>query len=159
MIKKNIKITALAREIERLRKKRKRIVFTNGCFDILHAGHIHYLEKAKSLGDILVVGLNSDNSVRKIKGAGRPLIGEKDRAYVLAALEIVDFVVIFGEETPLRIIKTIKPDVLVKGADWRAEDIIGRNFVSSYGGQTKRIFFKKGYSTSKIISLIKKKFR
>ncbi len=157
MIKKKIRRrTTLVKEIERLRKKRKRIVFTNGCFDILHAGHIHYLKKAKSLGNILIVGLNNDNSVRKIKGTGRPVVREKDRAYVLAALEMVDFVVMFDEETPESLIKTIKPDILVKGADWKIKDIKGRNFVSSYGGQIKRISFKKGYSTSKIISLVKK---
>ncbi len=157
MIKEKIKKrTALIKEVEHLRKKGKKIVFTNGCFDILHAGHIQYLKKAKSLGNILIVGLNNDNSVRKIKGAGRPIVREKDRAKILAALEMIDFVVIFNEETPENLIKIIKPDILVKGADWKIKDIKGKNFVSSYGGQIKRISFKKGYSTSKIISLIKR---
>jgi D-beta-D-heptose 7-phosphate kinase/D-beta-D-heptose 1-phosphate adenosyltransferase len=160
MVNKKIKNrTALIKELKSLRKKGKKIVFTNGCFDILHSGHIQYLKKAKSLGDVLVVGLNSDSSVRKIKGKRRPLIKQKDRALILASLEMVDFVVIFYEEMPLNLIRAIKPDILAKGADWKTEDIVGKDFVSSYGGQIRRIAFKKGYSTSKIISLIKKRFK
>lgn len=155
MDKKILEQKVLLKKIQSLRKKNKKIVFTNGCFDILHAGHVQYLKKAKSFGDVLIIGLNSDSSVRKIKGTGRPINREEDRAFLLAALEAVDLVVIFKETTPLNLIKKIKPDFLVKGADWKENDIAGKDVVVSCGGQIKRVAFKKGYSTSKVISLIK----
>ena len=131
----------------------KRVVFTNGCFDILHVGHIRYLREAKSLGDILVVGLNSDASVRSLK-PGRPVNREADRAEVLAALSFVDHVVMFNEKTPEKLIKKIRPDVLVKGGDWKVKDIVGGDFVKSIGGKVKNIPFVKGYSTTSLIEKI-----
>jgi len=139
--------------LEKVRGKKK-IVFTNGCFDILHAGHADYLNKAKSLGDILVVGINSDASVRRIKGEKRPILPQQMRAYLLDNLKPVDYVVIFEEDTPLELIKAIKPDVLVKGADWDLERIVGADFVLSYGGRVERIAFSFNISTSKVIERI-----
>ena len=128
----------LLNTLKSLRRKKKKVVFTNGCFDILHAGHVNYLAKAKSLGDILVIGLNSDSSVKKLKGRSRPVVSQKNRAIVLGALWAVDFVVIFNELTPIKLIKAIKPDVLVKGGDWKKENIIGADFIESYGGKEKK---------------------
>jgi len=145
----------LAKIISGLKSKRKKIVFTNGCFDILHVGHVTYLEKAKSLGGVLVVGLNSDRSVRTIKGCGRPMNKEKDRAKVLAALSFVDHVTIFNEPTPEKLIKKLKPDILVKGGDWNKNDIVGGNFVRSIGGRVVAIPFVKGYSTTSLIEKFK----
>ncbi len=139
--------------LENLRDKR-RIVFTNGCFDIIHAGHCHYLAKAKSLGDLLVVGLNSDSSVRRIKGPQRPVIPQQQRALVLDSLRPVDYVVIFEEDTPQRLIEAIRPDILVKGGDWELDKIVGREFVESYGGKVVTIPFEHDVSTSKIIERI-----
>jgi cytidyltransferase-related domain len=139
--------------LEKVRGKKK-IVFTNGCFDILHAGHADYLNKAKSLGDILVVGINSDASVRRIKGEKRPILPQQMRAYLLDNLKPVDYVVIFEEDTPLELIKAIKPDVLVKGADWDLERIVGADFVLSYGGRVERIPFSFDISTSKVVERI-----
>lgn len=136
------------------RKKGKRVVFTNGCFDIIHAGHVDYLKKAKNLGDILVVGLNSDNSVKRIKGEKRPIIPQEMRAKVLSFLKPVDYVVIFEEDTPAKLIEAIKPDVLVKGGDWPLEKIIGKDFVESYGGRVLTIPFEYDISTSQIIEKI-----
>lgn len=147
------RIKALA---SRLRAKGKRIVFTNGCFDILHAGHVKYLEKARSLGDILILGLNSDRSVRKIKGPSRPIVCQKDRAEVIASLGFVDYVTIFGEATPLRLIRAIRPRVLVKGADWKIGKIAGADFVKSYGGRVVAIPLVKGKSTTGLIRKIKR---
>ncbi len=144
---------SLSKVLLRLRSKGQKVVFTNGCFDILHPGHVSYLEKASRMGDVLVVGLNSDASVRAIKGKDRPINKERDRAYVLSALSFVDYVTIFGEDTPELIIKKLKPDVLVKGGDWKIKDIVGGDFVKSRGGRVVSIKFLKGYSTS---SLIKK---
>lgn len=144
------------RAIKKLKKKNKRIVFTNGCFDILHAGHAHYLSKAKSLGDALVIGLNSDSSVKRLKGKSRPIVPQKNRAIVLAALESVDLVVIFSELTPLKLIKAIRPDILVKGGDWKKESIVGRKFVESYGGKVKSLQYVKGLSTQGLIDKIRK---
>ena len=144
-------IAALSRILSGLRSKHRKIVFTNGCFDILHPGHVAYLEKASRLGDVLVVGLNSDASVRAIKGRDRPVNKERDRAYVLSALSFVDYVTIFGEDTPERIIKKLKPDVLVKGGDWKSKDIVGGDFVRSRGGRVASIKFLKGYSTTSLI--------
>jgi len=132
------------------KKKGRKIVFTNGCFDIIHIGHIRYLQEAKRLGDILVIGLNSDNSVSSIK-PGRPIIPEKQRAEVLSALEMVDYVTVFDEDTPYELIKELKPDVLVKGADWKKEDIVGNDIVKD----VRTIPFVEGVSTSNIIKKIK----
>ncbi|MGC9188907.1 MAG: D-glycero-beta-D-manno-heptose 1-phosphate adenylyltransferase [Sulfurihydrogenibium sp.] len=141
--------------IEKVRKEGKKIVFTNGCFDIIHAGHVDYLEKAKSLGDFLVVGLNSDESVRRLKGKDRPVNPQEHRKKVLSALKPVDLVIIFDEDTPERLIKEIKPDVLVKGGDWKVENIVGADFVKSYGGKVLTIDFVYDTSTTKIISKIR----
>ena len=141
-------------ELLRVRRERERIVFTNGCFDLLHAGHVDYLEKAKRLGDVLVVGMNSDSSVRRIKGRERPILPQELRAKLLSALRPVDYVVIFDEDTPLNLIKSIRPHVLVKGGDWEIHRIVGREFVESYGGEVVTIPFTYDISTSKIIQRI-----
>ena len=142
-------------EILRLKKDFKKIVFTNGCFDIIHAGHVSYLNEAKSLGDVLIVGINSDESVKRLKGRGRPIIGEKDRAYVLANIKPVDYVVIFDEDTPYNLIKEINPDFLVKGGDYDGKDVVGKDIVEPSGGKVVLIDFVKGKSTSRIIKKIK----
>ncbi|MFH2037678.1 MAG: D-glycero-beta-D-manno-heptose 1-phosphate adenylyltransferase [Candidatus Zixiibacteriota bacterium] len=139
-----------------IRKAGKTIVFTNGVFDILHYGHIDYLTKARQLGDVLIVGLNKDSSVKKFKSKGRPVQSELDRARILAALRAVDYVVAFTDETPAKLIEMVRPDVLVKGADYKISEIVGADFVKSYGGQVKRIRLAKGRSTSNIINKIKK---
>jgi len=140
--------------VKKWKNEGKKIVFTNGCFDILHAGHIDYLEKAKNLGDVLIVGLNSDTSIKRIKGKTRPVIPQEYRKRVLEGLRAVDLVIIFEEDTPERLIKEIKPDVLVKGGDWNIENIVGADFVQSYGGKVKTIEFIYDISTSKIIEKI-----
>lgn len=129
----------------------KKIVFTNGCFDILHRGHVSYLAQARQLGDILVVGLNSDASVKRLKGPERPVNDQFARAQVLAALEIVDFVSVFEEDTPYNIIEKVKPDILVKGGDYQIENIVGADFVQRRGGQVLTIPFVDGFSTTSII--------
>ena len=129
----------------------QKIVFTNGCFDVLHYGHVRYLLDAKSLGDLLVVGLNSDDSVRRLKGESRPINGEKERAFVLAALEFVDYIVVFEEDTPKKLIETVKPDVLVKGGDYQIENIVGADFVIQNGGTVTTIPFVEGFSSTRII--------
>ena len=139
----------------KLKKKRKKIVFTNGCFDILHYGHIKYLKKCRQLGDFLIVGLNSDASVRKIKGKNRPITPEKQRSAVLAALEFVDFITVFASRTPANLIKEISPDVLAKGGDWQAKDIVGSRHVRKRGGRVVSVPFVKGYSTTRIIRRLK----
>ncbi|WP_299237653.1 D-glycero-beta-D-manno-heptose 1-phosphate adenylyltransferase [Sulfurihydrogenibium sp.] len=141
--------------IQKEREKGKKIVFTNGCFDIIHAGHVDYLEKAKSLGDFLVVGLNSDESVKRLKGPTRPVNPVDQRKKVLQALKPVDLVIVFEEDTPERLIKEIKPDVLVKGGDWKIENIVGADFVMSYGGKVYTIDFVYDTSTTKIIEKVK----
>lgn len=146
---------ALAKILKRLRTAHKGIVFTNGCFDILHIGHVDYLERAKRLGDCLVVGLNSDRSVRRLKGSDRPVNRSRDRARVLAALKCVDFVTVFEEETPANLIRKLMPDVIAKGGDWNVNRIVGSNFVRSYGGKAVSLPFVKGYSTSRLIKKIK----
>ncbi|RMF53658.1 MAG: D-glycero-beta-D-manno-heptose 1-phosphate adenylyltransferase [Bacteroidetes bacterium] len=129
----------------------QKIVFTNGCFDILHLGHLTYLEEAAKLGDVLVVGLNSDESVRRLKGPSRPVFPQEARARLLAALEFVEAVLIFEEETPLRLIEKIRPDVLVKGGDYTPETIVGADLVRSYGGQVEVLPLVPGYSTTALI--------
>ena len=133
------------------RKEGKTIVFSNGCFDILHRGHVEYLSKAADLGDILIIGLNTDASVRRIKGPSRPVNDEKARAVVLAALEFVDAVVFFEEDTPYNLIKNVQPDVLVKGKDYKAEDIVGYDIVVGNGGRVETIELVDGFSTTKTI--------
>ena len=150
-MKGKLAITSLEESCREIRLKNKKIVFTNGCFDILHPGHIHILSKAKSLGDILVVGLNSDLSVKKLKGDKRPLVSEDDRSRVLLSLRFVDYVIIFNELTPLKVIKKIKPDFLVKGGDYNENDIVGSDFVKASGGQVEIIKFLDGYSSSNYI--------
>ena len=140
-------------------RKFKKIVFTNGCFDILHMGHVKYLQQAKSLGDILIVGVNSDASVRKLKGELRPIMSEKERAEVIAALECVDYVVIFPEMTPENLIRVVKPDIHVKGGDWKIEQIPEANLVQSYGGKVVIVDEIEGYSTSEIIRRISERYR
>ena len=146
----NGNLEELKRVVDEVRKGGKRIVFTNGCFDILHAGHADYLEKAKALGDFLIVGMNSDESIRRIKGSKRPIVPQEMRAKLLSSLKPVDLVFIFSEETPLKVIETVRPDVLVKGADWPLEKIVGRELA----GKVERIAFSYEISTSKIIERI-----
>ncbi|CAG0957866.1 D-glycero-beta-D-manno-heptose 1-phosphate adenylyltransferase [Anaerolineae bacterium] len=147
---KTVSLKKLREELS-ARRKKKKVVFTNGCFDIIHAGHVRYLKKAKSLGDLLVVGLNSDSSVRSIKGEKRPIVPQGERSEVLASLGCVDYVVIFNEPTPLKLIEAIRPDVLAKGADWAARDIVGADAVREGGGRVARITLVKGRSTTNII--------
>lgn len=132
-------------------RNNQKVVFTNGCFDLLHVGHVRYLKQARSLGNILVVGLNTDASVRKLKGPTRPIQNEDDRGEILSSLECVDLVTLFDDETPIELIKQVRPDFLVKGGDWKPETIVGFDFVSSYGGQVKSLNFIDGRSTTKII--------
>lgn len=134
----------------------KKIVFTNGCFDILHVGHIRLLNDAKKLGDILVVGINSDFSIKKLKGKDRPINIESDRKIILESLKAVDFVFIFEEDTPLNLIQKIKPNILVKGGDYSESNIVGSDFVKNNGGEVKTLSFHYGYSSSKYINQIKK---
>jgi len=145
-------------EIEKLsqdiKQKGKKIVFTNGCFDILHYGHVSYLEEAKNLADVLIVGLNSDESVKRLKGSSRPINGQLERAYVLGALKSVDYVVIFDQDTPYELIKLITPDILVKGGDWTPQQIVGSDIVLEDGGEVKSLIFKTGFSSTKIIDKI-----
>jgi len=138
------------------KEKGFKIVFTNGCFDIIHLGHLDYLEQSRELGDKLVVGLNTDRSVKQLKGSGRPINSEKARARMLAALEFVDVVIAFDEETPLELIKQVKPDILIKGNDYSLENIVGSDFVLGIGGKVKTINLLKGYSTTGLIEKIKK---
>lgn len=140
--------------ISNWKEQGKRVVFTNGCFDIIHAGHIDYLIKAKALGDKLIVGLNSDLSIKRIKGDKRPIIPQNLRKKVLENLKPVDLVVIFDEDTPENLIKKVKPDILVKGGDWDIKNIVGAKFVQSYGGEVKTIDFVHDISTSKIVEKI-----
>lgn len=141
----------LIRNLNIYRFRDKKIVFTNGCFDILHRGHVEYLAQAAGLGDILIIGLNSDDSVRRLKGENRPLQDEEGRAMILSALSFVNHVVLFDEDTPYELIKEIKPDVLVKGADYKEDEIVGADIVKSGGGEVITIDFIAGYSTSTII--------
>ena len=148
-------LPALVRAVRALQKKGKKIVFTNGCFDILHVGHVRYLAQARSLGDALVIGLNRDASVARLKGPGRPIVKERERAEVLSALSSVDFLVFFGEPTPLKLIRAIKPDWLVKGGDWKKKDIVGWDTVESYGGKVRSLQFVKGFSSTGLIGKLK----
>ena len=141
-----------------LSKEKKKVVFTNGVFDILHAGHVDYLIKARAAGDVLMVGLNSDASVRRIKGEYRPIVSEDQRAFVLSNLKPVDFVIIFGEDTPIELIEKIIPDILIKGADWSIDNIVGKDVVLKNGGEVKTIEFVNYQSTSDIIQTILERY-
>ncbi|MFO7461668.1 MAG: D-glycero-beta-D-manno-heptose 1-phosphate adenylyltransferase [Desulfatiglandales bacterium] len=149
------KVLSIKKEIDRLKGQGKKIVFTNGCFDILHPGHTRYLWAARQLGDYLVVAVNSDRSVREIKGEARPVMPQEDRTDVLAALGFVDGVVVFDEATPLEVIRLLMPDVLVKGGDWPEDRIIGADVVKEAGGEVRSISFVPGYSTSAILERIR----
>ena len=141
-----------------LKQAGRRIVFTNGCFDILHVGHVRYLKSAKALGGALIVGLNSDKSVKRIKGDKRPIVPERERAEVLSSIRFVDYVVLFDEPDPYNTIAAIKPDILVKGGDWSLENIVGRDIVESYGGEVHTLPFIEGASSSRMIEDIIKKY-
>ena len=151
LLKDNIEI------INRIKAERKKIVFTNGCFDLLHVGHIRYLAQAKKLGDFLIIGLNSDSSVKELKGEDRPINSFEDRATLLSAIESVDLVIMFEEQTPENLIKDIVPDILVKGEDYNIEDIVGYQTVMQNGGQVKTLSFYDGYSSTNYINKIKKR--
>ncbi len=143
---------------EELKSEGKKVVFTNGVFDLIHSGHVDYLIKAKRLGDILIVGLNSDSSVKRIKGDKRPILKEDERAFIISNIKPVDYVLFFDEDTPEKLINEILPDVLVKGADWAIENIVGKDIVEKNGGEVKAIEFINHQSTSKIIELISKRY-
>jgi D-beta-D-heptose 7-phosphate kinase/D-beta-D-heptose 1-phosphate adenosyltransferase len=142
-----------------LKDQQKKVVFTNGCFDLIHAGHIDYLSKAKLLGDVLIVGLNSDNSIRSIKGEKRPILNESERILILSNLKPVDYVILFEDDTPQQLIEELVPDILVKGADWAPEDIVGKDIVLESGGEVKSIEFVNDQSTSKIIKMIVDRYK
>ncbi len=141
--------------LDQLRQQGQRLVFTNGCFDLLHPGHLHTLYTAKAQGDVLVVGINGDASVRKLKGKGRPILAEEERATILSALAMVDFVTIFAEETPLELIRLLEPDVLVKGGDWAPGAVMGREVVERRGGRVVVVPYQPGFSTTTIIERIR----
>lgn len=143
---------------EQLRNKGKKVVFTNGCFDILHAGHCDYLNKSRAMGDVLVIGLNSDKSVRSIKGEKRPIVPEAERAFLLENLKAVDYVVKFDEDTPFELINAVLPDILVKGGDWAIENIVGREAVESNGGKVVNISFVNNTSTTNIIQTVLERY-
>lgn len=142
-----------------LKDSGKIVVFTNGCFDLLHAGHVDYLNKAKSFGDVLIVGINSDSSMKSIKGDKRPIINENERSFVISNLASVDYVLLFDEDTPEKLIRELAPDILVKGADWSKENIVGSSYVESYGGKVERVEFVNDQSTSQIIQLIIERYK
>ena len=135
--------------------KKQKLVFTNGCFDILHSGHVLYLEEAKSLGDILILGLNSDDSVKRLKGEDRPINSENERAIVLSGLNSIDYIIIFEEDTPIELIKQIQPNILVKGGDWTVKQIVGYDIVLKNGGDVKSLLFKEGLSSTCVINKIR----
>ena len=147
-------LDVLAEIISAEKSRGKKIVFTNGCFDLLHVGHVKYLQKARSFGDLLILGLNSDASIKRLKGDKRPLIGEEERAHILAALDCIDYVVVFDEDTPLRLIETLKPSILVKGGDYTLDGVVGREAVEAAGGRVELVQFVDGKSTTNIISKI-----
>ena len=146
--------TDLLKIRDRLKREGKKIVFTNGVFDIVHRGHVEYLTKAKALGDVLLVGMNTDDSVRHLKGPQRPVVSQDDRAFVLAALRVVDYVCLFDEDTPYNLIKAVVPDVLVKGSDWAIDAIVGKDIVEAAGGKVQTIDYVPNRSTTNIIQKI-----
>lgn len=159
MINKIMRKEELKKELEALRRQGRKIAFTNGCFDILHVGHVRYLREAKKTADVLILALNSDISVRTIKGEKRPLVPQDERADVVAALESIDYVTLFDEPTPLELIEYLRPDVLIKGGDWAEENIVGRNAVKSWGGRVVVIPETEGASTTNIIDKVLKVYR
>lgn len=148
--------TKIADISSKLHESARKIVFTNGCFDIIHAGHVTYLAQAKALGDVLILGLNSDASVKRLKGDNRPINNEQDRALVLAALSSVDYVLIFEEDTPYNLIKLVQPDILVKGGDWQPSEIVGSDLVLARGGEVLSLKFVEGLSTTGILQKLRK---
>ena len=156
MISKKIKTQNQLKAIISKQRKKKTIAFTNGCFDILHSGHVEYLEEAKKRADILIVGLNTDSSVRKIKGPRRPVVALVDRQKVTAALESVDYVTSFSEPTPLELISKLKPHLIIKGGDWKPKNIVGRSIVSCYGGKAISVKYRKGHSSTGILKKMKR---
>jgi D-beta-D-heptose 7-phosphate kinase/D-beta-D-heptose 1-phosphate adenosyltransferase len=158
-MKQFVSLRAFLRERAHLRRQQKTLVFTNGTFDILHRGHVDYLAKARALGDALIVGLNTDASIRRIKGPQRPINSQTDRARVLSALAAVDYVVLFGDDTPKRLIEKILPDVLVKGADWKVDDIVGKDIVERNGGVVKTIRLTRDRSTTNVIQRVLQAYR
>lgn len=154
--KKIVGLTTLKGITQRLRREGKTIAFTNGCFDLLHLGHVSYLEAAKKNNRLLIVGLNSDASVKKIKGKGRPVVAQRQRARILASLACVDYVTIFNESTPLKVIQTLRPDILVKGADWKARQVVGAREVACYGGKVEFIKYLDHFSTTNLIKKIQR---
>jgi rfaE bifunctional protein nucleotidyltransferase chain/domain len=147
---------AITTDLAALKSQNKKIVFTNGCFDLLHVGHVRYLQEARRLGDVLVVGVNSDASTKRLKGPTRPVQIEADRAEILAALGCVDYSVIFSEDTPANLIQKVKPDILVKGGDWKIDQIVGADFVLASGGKVMSLQFVDGKSTTKLIEKAQK---
>jgi rfaE bifunctional protein nucleotidyltransferase chain/domain len=158
-VNKVIEITSLKEQLIHSKKGGKKIIFTNGCFDILHFGHVSYLQKAKAIGDILVIGLNSDDSIQRIKGPQRPIFPQKARAEVLAALSCVDWIVIFNEDTPKKLIEQVLPDVLVKGADWKGREVVGQDVVENAGGHVEFIEYVDNFSTTGAIEKILSVYR
>jgi len=154
----SISISELKAIRSKLKASNKIVVFTNGVFDLIHSGHVDYLSKAKKLGDVLIVGLNSDDSVKRIKGDKRPILKQEERAFILTNLKPVDYVVFFDEDTPEKLISELIPDILVKGADWAVEKIVGKEIVEKNGGEVRNIKFVNDQSTSKIIDLIVKRY-
>lgn len=153
-----VSVDEIVEIVKNLKSEGKKVVFTNGCFDILHRGHVEYLAKAKGFGDVLIVGLNSDLSVKQIKGDGRPIVSQEDRAFILSNLVFVDYVVIFDEPTPYELISKIIPDVLVKGSDWSIEDVVGRDIVEANGGRVVLVELTPNRSTTNIIKTILERF-
>jgi len=156
----NIKSRKEIKEIrDQLKKESKKVVFTNGCFDLIHAGHVDYLVKAKEMGDVLILALNTDDSIKRIKGEKRPILLQDERAFITSNLKPVDFVTFFDEDTPAEIINELIPDILVKGADWSIDKIVGKEVVEANGGEVKTIKFVNDQSTSKIIQSIISKYK
>jgi len=155
LVKKILTWSALRRRLAAWRRRGARVVFTNGCFDLLHPGHVRYLRAARRLGDVLVVGVNSDASVRRLKGPTRPIVPGAARCEVLAALEMVDAVVLFDQDTPYELIALVQPDVLVKGGDWRPDQIVGADIVRARGGRVRALRFAPGHSTSALVARIR----
>jgi len=155
----NIKSNKEIKEIrEQLKKQNRKVVFTNGCFDLIHSGHVDYLVKAKEMGDVLILALNTDESIKRIKGDKRPILRQDERAFIVSNLKPVDYVTFFNEDTPAEIISELIPDILVKGADWSIDKIIGREIVEANGGEVKTIKFVNDQSTSNIIKIIKERY-
>ena len=147
-------ILNMQRQLGKEENRQFKVVFTNGCFDLIHRGHVDYLSKARDLGDLLIVGLNSDDSVRRLKGEKRPISNQQSRAIVLAAFAFVDYVVVFDEDTPINVIKTVKPDILVKGGDYIRDNVVGADFVESYGGRLELIPLVPGESTTNLVGRV-----